>query len=173
MGGAVLKKIHCVLWLIASQVIWSDRGVAQTVLDICGSPAETISEATKAHLRQTVPSIVNAPSTNIEEAAKTIRTEIYVNSSRSDVARELHYFNYLSCVVIFSDRNMTADERLVRIKTLRSVFVLNAPELRPPETRPLNPEKHGTLFDPMARDGFIARYSLGYAPYIIDSRIVL
>jgi hypothetical protein len=62
---------------------------------------------------------------------------------------------------------MTSNERLERITTLRNVFILKAPKPpRQPETPHVDPEQQGgTLFNPALRDEFIARYSLGYAPY--------
>jgi hypothetical protein len=117
---------------------------AQTVLEICGSPSEMESEQVKGNLEGKAQTLARIGQAELQGEAARIRSEITVGSNRSDAARELHYLNYLSCVAIFSDKSLSTDEKLARIRALRAGLYPSAAMLppqfnTPTPTRPVAP----------------------------------
>lgn len=103
------------------------QAFAQTPLEICGLPSEAESQEVKGNLQGKAQTLARLGEAELQGAAELIRNEITIGSNRSDAARELHYINYMSCVAIFSDKTLSTDQKLARIRALNAGLYMSAP----------------------------------------------
>lgn len=110
-------------WLVLLGIIGGHANAAP--LDaraVCGTPSEEISQETKGTLEGKAQTLARLGTAELQGAASIVKKEIEVRESRSDAARELHYLNYISCVLIYQDTHLTTDEKLRRIDVLRGAL---------------------------------------------------
>jgi hypothetical protein len=79
---------------------------------ICGTPHEEVSQEIKGNLEGKAQTLARIGAAEIQGAISTAKKEIEVGTTRSDAERELHYLNYISCVLIIQDSILSTDEKL-------------------------------------------------------------
>src|ERR1700730_3014531 len=89
---------------------------------VCGTPNEEVSQEIKGNLEGKAQTFARIGTAELQGAASKTRHEIEVRETRSDAARELHYLNYISCVIIYQDDHLSTDDKLRRINVLRDAF---------------------------------------------------
>jgi hypothetical protein len=97
---------------------------ALPVEQVCGPSSEEVSTSEKANLDAKAQTLLKIGSVNLQGAAEKTRTEIMVNSNRSDGARLILYLKRISCVLIYQDTSLSTDEKLQRIQALQSGLTL-------------------------------------------------
>jgi hypothetical protein len=100
---------------------------------VCGTPNEEVSQETKGNLEGKAQTLARIGTAELQGAVSNVKREIEVRENRGDAARELHYLNYISCVLIYQDDHLSTDDKLKRINVIRE-------RLKPGQTGPEPPE---------------------------------
>ena len=125
-GGRNIMRI-CVGGILLAALLLGFPVLAQLALpveQVCGPSSEEVSTSEKANLDAKAQTLFKIGSVSLQGAAERTRTEIMVNSKRSDAARLILYLKRISCILIYQDTSLSTDEKLQRIEALQSGLTL-------------------------------------------------
>jgi outer membrane protein OmpA-like peptidoglycan-associated protein len=105
---------------------------------VCGTYNEEVSEKTKEAIGTKAREVTSVGTDDLQAAAETAKRDIEIGKNRSDAERELHYLNYISCIIIYQDAHFTTDQKLERINALRNAFLPHpqVPQLQISDAKP-------------------------------------
>jgi hypothetical protein len=86
---------------------------------ICGTANEEMSQELKGNLEAKAQTFARLGTAELQGAVSDAKKTIEVGKNRSDAARELHFLNHASCMLIIQDDHLSTDEKLKRINELR------------------------------------------------------
>jgi hypothetical protein len=128
------SRSFCVKGFV-SLVIYSLVGTtplfAQQPLDpraVCGTASEEVSGEIKGSLTGKAQTFARIGTVELEGEASRAKRDIEIRENRSDAARELHYLNYISCMLIYQDKTLSTDEKLKRIAVLQTALTPSVSE---------------------------------------------
>jgi hypothetical protein len=116
------------LCVFISGLLLAGTALAQSPLpaeQVCGPPSEQVSTTEKANLDAKAQTLLKIGSGELQGVIERVRNEIMVNPNRSDALREIMYLDHLSCVLIYQDSTLSTDEKLSRIRLIKSTLKLS------------------------------------------------
>jgi hypothetical protein len=137
---------------------------------VCGTPNEEVSQETKGNLEGKAQTLARIGTAELQGAVSNVKREIEVRENRGDAARELHYLNYISCVLIYQDDRLSTDDKLKRVnvirESLKSAPAPNGPGTETKQTEPPVrptiagrwPDNWGTVYD-VVQEGDAFKFS--------------
>jgi tetratricopeptide (TPR) repeat protein len=117
-------------WLLLAGVIGATPAFAAP-LDtrvVRGTPNEEVSQEMKGNLEGKAQTFARIGTADLQGAVSNAKKEIEVRENRSDAARELHYLDYISCVIIYQDDRLSTDDKLERIDKIKHALNPNTSE---------------------------------------------
>lgn len=141
-----MQNIICNKLFISNRFFWilplyalfaATSGFAdEDVTQVCGISGEVLTGETTVNLEGKAKSIARLAEADLKGTVNNYKNEIEVSATRSDSARELHYLNHISCVLIYQDPNLKTDEKLQRIKMLGEALKPTQPSSSPQASVP-------------------------------------